>query len=232
VSVSMIGRPLVIGIGGSHSKTGKTTLATTLLSRLKGWGAIKYTKTAIYSSIVEDKEVLSVKDKDTGRLLESGASAVLWVQSPASGLGEVLPLAIERLSNLEGIIIEGNSAIEFLRPDIIIFISGKDSSRIKESGKRIRDMADIVYDRGKKEITIKGDGIIQGGFEDVAAVVEDMIEGKKTLVRLISENAVNGRIPCSVARRIAEEAGVPYHKIGEIADEIRIKISDCELGCF
>lgn len=224
-------KPIIIGIGGSHSKSGKTSLAVALLNRLEGWGAIKYTKTAIYSSIIDDRDILSVKGKDTRRFLDSGAMAVLWVQSPASELSEVMPLAMDKLSDLEGIIVEGNSAIEFLKPDIIIFITEKDATRIKESGRRIQENADIIYYSDKKEINIGGNRII-GEIEKVASIVSDMIDRMKRVEKLLVENALNGRIPCSLARRIAEDMDVSYKKIGEIADEVGIKITNCELGCF
>lgn len=224
-------RPIILGIGGSHSKVGKTTLVTALLNKLKGWGAIKYTKTALYSSIIEDRETLSLKGKDTRHFLDAGATTVLWVQSPASGLSEIMSLAMERLSNLEGIIIEGNSAIEFLKPDIIIFISEKDSSRLKESGKRVQGLADIIYYRDVREILIKGGKNIKGGIEEVISIVCDMVN-KKGIERYLSERAVDKRIPCSVAREIAEKAKVPYKVVGLVADELGIKITNCELGCF
>ncbi len=224
--------PVIIGIGGSRSKIGKTTVATAILSRLKGWGAIKYTKTAIYSSIIEDARTLSVNGKDTGRFLESGASAVLWVQSPGSGLSEVMPVALDRLSDLEGIVLEGNSAIEFVDPDIIIFITEKDISRIKESGRRILHRADIVYYRDRGEIEIKDGQSIKGGIEEIASTVCDMIGERKKIKAVLIERAENGRIPCSVARGIAEHMKIPYKKVGKIADELGIKITSCELGCF
>jgi hypothetical protein len=48
----------------------------------------------------------------------------------------------------------------------------------------------------------------------------------------IRKNAVNGRLPCAAARRIAEELSVPYKEVGGTADELKIKITGCELGCF
>lgn len=48
----------------------------------------------------------------------------------------------------------------------------------------------------------------------------------------LKKKAVNGRLPCSIARWIAEELSVSYHEVGEVADELNIKITDCELGCF
>lgn len=135
-------RPFIIGIGGAHSKVGKTTIACQILKRLSGWGAIKYTKTSFYSSIVDSLEILRQKNKDTNRLLDAGAQDVLWVQSPPEGLKEVLQIAIDRLSYLKGIILEGNSAIEALRPDLVIFVSGNEG--LKEGAEKILNMADAV----------------------------------------------------------------------------------------
>ncbi len=137
-------RPIIIGIGGAYSGAGKTSYASLLLKRLKGWGAIKYTKTSLYCSIIDDLEVLSEKGKDTKRLLDSGAEKVLWVRSPYDGLTEILQIAVESLSYLKGIILEGNSAIEVLNPDIVIFISGVDGERFKKGAEKILRIADVV----------------------------------------------------------------------------------------
>jgi len=135
-------RPFIVGIGGAHSRVGKTSVACKILQRLSGWGAIKYTKTVLYSAIVDTPEILQEKNKDTSRLLEAGAKSVLWVQSPPENLREVLEIAIERLSYVKGIILEGNSAIEVLKPDIVLFISGNDG--IKKGAEKILSMADAV----------------------------------------------------------------------------------------
>jgi hypothetical protein len=56
---------------------------------------------------------------------------------------------------------------------------------------------------------------------------------KKELLKCrIKEKAVGNRIPCALLRRIAEEAGCSYREAGEMANELGIKIRDCELGCF
>ncbi len=136
-------RPVIIGVGGAHSGAGKTTIASLILKRLKGWGAIKYTKTSLYCSIVEDIKVLSEKGKDTKRLLDFGAEKVLWVQSSFSELQEVLPMAVEMLSHLKGVLIEGNSAIEILKPDVVIFVSGTEG-KMKKGAEKILKLADVV----------------------------------------------------------------------------------------
>jgi hypothetical protein len=53
-------------------------------------------------------------------------------------------LAIDKLSHLKGIIIEGNSAIEFSKPDIIVFIVGRDDIAMKKNAVKIINKADIV----------------------------------------------------------------------------------------
>ena len=136
-------KPFIIGIGGSYSGAGKTTIACKILQRLKGWGAIKYTKTAIYCSIIDDREVLSEEGKDTKILLDSGAEKVIWVQSPFSELEEILHMALDRLSHLKGIVVEGNSATKVLNPDIVIFVSGS-AGIMKEGAEEILKIADVV----------------------------------------------------------------------------------------
>jgi len=48
----------------------------------------------------------------------------------------------------------------------------------------------------------------------------------------IKKKTVDGRLPCPVAREIAQKLGVPYREVGKTADELSVRISDCELGCF
>lgn len=135
-------RPFIIGIGGAHSKVGKTEVACKLLGSLDGWGAIKFTKTPMHSSIINSPEVLKQNDKDTRRLLDAGAENVLWVKSFSYEIKETLEIAVERLSFLNGIIIEGNSAVDVLEPEIVVFVS-KDKE-IKKGAERILEKADVV----------------------------------------------------------------------------------------
>lgn len=48
----------------------------------------------------------------------------------------------------------------------------------------------------------------------------------------IKKKAVNGRLPCPVARNIAQKLSVSYKEVGMTADKLNVKISNCELGCF
>lgn len=152
-------RPILIGIGASHSGSGKTFLASRTLKYVSlhsnpkplnpvlKWGAIKYTKTTSAPELITDRRILMKKGKDTWQMLTSGASEVVWVRSDRQGLATVLPEAIKRLSHLDVIIVEGNSAIEFLNPDIVIFIFGKGKKDWKPDMLKIAVRAYIVlYD--------------------------------------------------------------------------------------
>ncbi|MGC2062828.1 MAG: hypothetical protein WA610_07600 [Thermodesulfovibrionales bacterium] len=48
----------------------------------------------------------------------------------------------------------------------------------------------------------------------------------------IQKKAVNGKITCAAARKIAEDLGASYKEVGQAANELGIRIKDCQLGCF
>lgn len=54
----------------------------------------------------------------------------------------------------------------------------------------------------------------------------------ETIKQEIQKRAIDGRIDCAVARKIAEDLGVTYKEVGEAADKLGIKIKACQLGCF
>jgi molybdopterin-guanine dinucleotide biosynthesis protein len=152
-------RPVIIGIGGGHSGAGKTSVATNILQSFRSWGAIKYTRTSLYASIVDDSAVVSQEGKDTKRLLEAGAGKVIWVQAPYAELEAVLPVAMDMLADLEGIVIEGNSPMDFIRPDIVVFVAGS-RWKMKSSANRVLHMADIVIYRSQQPPETPGHAIL------------------------------------------------------------------------
>ncbi|MFZ5873407.1 MAG: hypothetical protein ACOYW8_03205 [Bacillota bacterium] len=44
--------------------------------------------------------------------------------------------------------------------------------------------------------------------------------------------APEGSISCALARKLAHDLGVPPQVIGRAADLLKIKVKNCELGCF
>ncbi len=162
-------RPILIGIGASHSGSGKTFLAARILRyytdpsvgpltnhqspiTLCRWGAIKYTRTQSAQELVTDPAVLMERGKDTWHMLTAGAVEAVWVRSDRSGLKDLLPKALKRLSGLDLVIVEGNSAIEFLKPDIVIFIFGKVRRRWKPGIEELAAGADIILNDSEDKL--------------------------------------------------------------------------------
>ena len=50
--------------------------------------------------------------------------------------------------------------------------------------------------------------------------------------RLREAASAEGDLPCAEAHRIAREVGVSYLSIGNAAEGLRIRIRQCQLGCF
>ncbi len=46
------------------------------------------------------------------------------------------------------------------------------------------------------------------------------------------KKAADGKLPCSIARKIAEDLKIPYKEVGDAANDLGIRIGNCELGCF
>ncbi len=55
---------------------------------------------------------------------------------------------------------------------------------------------------------------------------------KEKLREEMMKKAVDRKLPCAVARKIAEDFDIPYSEVGAAADELGIKIKNCQLGCF
>ena len=55
---------------------------------------------------------------------------------------------------------------------------------------------------------------------------------QKLLAEQVLKAAKDGKITCARLRKIAEETGVSYKAAGKIADELNIRIKNCDLGCF
>jgi hypothetical protein len=87
-------------------------------------------------------------------------------------------------------------------------------------------------------------------IEDLFAVRADVYEGgqgphggrpakmappeerQKLVLGRVREAAVDGRLACAVAHRIADELGVSVPDVGWAADSEKIRITKCQLGCF
>ncbi len=55
---------------------------------------------------------------------------------------------------------------------------------------------------------------------------------KEQLQEKIRGVAKNGKISCREALRLASEEGISSRELGNMLNEMKIKIAGCQLGCF
>ena len=70
------------------------------------------------------------------------------------------------------------------------------------------------------------------GFSFPKKKQEDKMLDRKQLEAAILERAKEGKIPCALCFKIAEDFGITKREMGKILNEMKIKIGQCQLGCF
>lgn len=154
--------PFIVAVSGMSSNTGKTTLACQLINRLPGWEAIKLTR-GHYRSCGKDPNGCCVSDllreeplirsgreanyekgKDTGRFWDAGATNVHWVIVGEDQVKAGIKGALLRVET-EGVIVEGNSFLEFVETDFAIICARAGENKLKRSARRTLARADALY---------------------------------------------------------------------------------------
>jgi molybdopterin-guanine dinucleotide biosynthesis protein len=152
----------LIAVGGFTSEVGKTTLVCDLLRELPGWEAIKLTR-GHYRSCGKDPHACCVSHllgdvplvrsgraqtyapgKDTGRYWDAGASNVHWVIATDAQVEQGIRLALERVA-APGVLIEGNSFLEFVAVDFALMVARAEGGKIKASARRALKKSSALY---------------------------------------------------------------------------------------
>ena len=178
-------RPIIVAVSGLSSNTGKTTLVCELLERLPGWEAIKLTR-GHYRSCGKDPSGCCVSDllrdeplirsgrdanyekgKDTGRFWDAGAANVHWVIVGEDQVEAGIKQALARVKSV-GVIVEGNSFLDYIEADFAIMCARAGENKTKSSSKRTLEKADALYlstiDESDREAAIERFGQWQDGL--------------------------------------------------------------------
>jgi hypothetical protein len=151
----------LIVIGGHSRSVGKTSVVAGLIAALPefGWTAVKITQhghgicsakgepcdcaTADHSwAITEERDRSG--DSDTSRFLRAGAERVWWARTEQGRLAEAMPALRQRLQCARNIIIESNSVLKFLRPDLYLTVLDPGTEDFKNSAREFLDRASAV----------------------------------------------------------------------------------------
>ena len=62
--------------------------------------------------------------------------------------------------------------------------------------------------------------------EPTTGNTEQMLENE------LKASLVDGRLPCAVAFQIGRKFKINPRKVGDMANRLNVKISNCQLGCF
>lgn len=155
-------RPTIIAVSGFSSNVGKTTLVCELLRQLPGWEAIKLTR-GHYRSCGRDPAGCCVSDllrsepvirsgregnyesgKDTARFWDAGAANVHWVIVKDDQVEQGIEEAISRVE-ADGVVIEGNSFLEYVTADLTIMCARAEGGTIKSSARSALGKSDFLY---------------------------------------------------------------------------------------
>ncbi len=151
----------IIVIGGHTRSVGKTSVVTGLIAALRDrhWTALKITQyghgvcsangapcdcaTGDHSWAVTEEHDCS-GESDTSRFLVAGADHSWWVRSEQGRLAEAMPRVRTILASAENAIIESNSILRFLKPNLYLTVLDPATTDFKPSAQQFLDRADAV----------------------------------------------------------------------------------------
>jgi len=151
----------IIVIGGHSRSVGKTSVVAGLISALPDfrWTALKITQyghgicsangeacdcaTADHAWAVSEERNRD-GESDTSRFLVAGAERAWWVRTEQGRLAEAMPRVRQVLTGTLNAIIESNSVLRFLKPDLYLTVLDPQTADFKTSAQTFLDRADAV----------------------------------------------------------------------------------------
>ena len=151
----------IVVIGGHSRSVGKTSVVAGLIAALPeyAWNAMKITqfghgvcsRNGELCDCATDDHSWSISEErdrsgesDTSRFLVAGAAQVWWVRSQQGRLAEAMPTIRRKIAESENVIVESNSILKFIRPDIYLTVLDPAVEDFKKSAQEFMDRADAV----------------------------------------------------------------------------------------
>ena len=151
----------LVVVGGHSRNIGKTSVVAGLIAAMpkKNWTAFKVTQFGhgVCSAdgkpcdcdtgdhlVAVTEERSTISGTDSSRYLAAGARRSVWVRTRQGMLADAMPRVRAELAKAENAILESNSILRFLRPDLFVSVLDPAVSDFKNSARYFLDRADAV----------------------------------------------------------------------------------------
>ncbi|HKR85665.1 MAG TPA: hypothetical protein VJS37_16015 [Terriglobales bacterium] len=151
----------IVVVGGHSRNIGKTSVVVGLIGALAeyNWTAFKITQFGHGQCSLNGEPcdcaphdrcwaITEEQDKsgrsDSSRFLVAGAKRAFWVRTEQGRLEEALPAIQRKIAAAENVIIESNSILRFMDPDLYITVLDPSTEDFKGSAQRYLSRADAV----------------------------------------------------------------------------------------
>ena len=151
----------IVVIGGHSRSVGKTSVVAGLISALRefDWTAVKITQyghgvcsaNGVPCDCATDDHSWAISEEkdrggesDTSRFLVAGAARALWVRTEQGRLAEAMPALRKRLEQSRNVMVESNSVMKFMRPDLYLTVLDPGTEDFKNSAREFLDRAGAV----------------------------------------------------------------------------------------
>ena len=151
----------LIVVGGHSRNIGKTSVVAGIIAatREMDWTAFKITQFGHGVCSADGKpcdcdtgdHLVAVTEErradsgtDSSRYLAAGARRSVWVRTRQGMLAEAMPRVRAELAKGENAILESNSVLRFLRPDLFLSVLDPGVADFKDSARYFLDRADAV----------------------------------------------------------------------------------------
>ena len=175
----------VVVVGGHSRNIGKTSVVAGLIAALPEmrWTAMKITQFGHGMCSADGQpcdcetgdHTMAVSEErgenphtDSGRFLTAGAGRSLWIRTRQGQLFEAMPRIRREVERSENVIMESNSVLQFLRPDLYLSVLDESLADFKVSARRFLDRADAILWSGDRKST----AVVQD------SAVERLVRGK------------------------------------------------------
>jgi len=152
----------LVVVGGHSRNVGKTSVVAGLIAALPefNWTALKITQFGHgicsadgkpcdcdtgddhFRALSDEKDLSG--ETDTSRFLVAGAKRAIWVRNRQGRLSEAIDDIKRKIAGAENVIMESNSIMGFLTPDVYLSVLDASTQDFKVSANEYLDRADAV----------------------------------------------------------------------------------------